>query len=92
MFKQCPLAQKEKVHDFIDKVVKDDLLQVVIYTIFGFSFFQKALKPPMYEWLVKEQRGRLLSTSVSSVEPWSSASSYRPFLCTFLSVIVDFEG
>jgi hypothetical protein len=30
----------------------------------------------MYEWLVKEQRGRLLSTSVSSVEPWSSASSY----------------
>ena len=32
--------------------------------------------PPMYEWLVKEQRGRLLSTSVSSVEPSLNASSY----------------
>jgi hypothetical protein len=34
--------------------------------------------PPMYGWLVKEQRGRLLSTSVSSVEPWLNALSYIP--------------
>jgi len=32
--------------------------------------------PPMYGWLVKEQRGRRLSTSVSSVEPWLNALSY----------------
>jgi hypothetical protein len=30
----------------------------------------------MYEWLVKEQRGRRLPTSVSSVEPSLNALSY----------------
>jgi hypothetical protein len=30
----------------------------------------------MYGWLVKEQKGWLLSTSINSVEPWLHASSY----------------
>jgi hypothetical protein len=30
----------------------------------------------MYGWLVKEQKGWLLSTSINSVEPWLNVSSY----------------
>jgi hypothetical protein len=36
---------------------------------------KKALRPPMYGELVKEQRGQLLSTSVSSVKLWLNALS-----------------